>query len=129
MWGRGGAGRVALGGRDCGGFGAVLLGVLVFGWGCGVGVEVVGGKGAKGVEVREGMSCDSSLKRARCARSSFWNSLTPYNPSRIGAVKRGQSVSARCRKDMMSRPECLAKVSHTADRKRVYRSDVSLAVG
>lgn len=29
----------------------------------------------------------------------------------------------------MSRPECLAKVSQTAERKRVYRSEVSLAVG
>src|SRR5947209_10615576 len=58
------------------------------------------------------------------------STLFPYttlfrSPSLKGAVKDGQSVRQLSRKERISRPECLERVSHTAAQKRTQMSLLS----
>lgn len=75
--------------------------------------------GVKEAATMDGTSTASDWNKVRCDRRSLLNSLGWKTPPRIGAVKIGQRRRHVVRKETMSRPECRAKVSQTAEVKRV----------
>jgi hypothetical protein len=71
----------------------------------------------------------SSWNRDRRDTSRRLNSLVVKRPSSRGAMKEGQRRVHAVRKEMISRPECLERVSQTAEQKRVQMSLISSFFG
>jgi len=82
---------------------------------------------AGGSETIPGISTESSWNRERFATSRRLNGVEDSWPSRIGFMKRGQRRRQIERKEWISRPECLARESKTAEVKRDQVSCVSFA--
>src|SRR5579871_1482916 len=73
----------------------------------------------------EGTKTRSSWNKERRDTSRRLKSLVVKRPSSRGEMKEGQRRMQVARKDMMSRPEYLDRVSQTAEQKRVQTSFVS----
>lgn len=86
---------------------------------CGVGVEVV--------EMMLGTRTLSSWKSERLDTRRRVKSFGAKRPSRSGAVNAGHRRWQVERKERMSWPECLERVSHTTPQYRLQKSLVSLA--
>ena len=72
-----------------------------------------------------GIRTRSSWKRDLRETRRRLKSLVVKRPSFRGAMKEGQRPVQALRKEIMSRPECLDRVSQTAEQKRVQISFMS----
>src|ERR1700735_3214644 len=72
-----------------------------------------------------GIKTRSSWKRDLRETRRRLKSLVVNRPSFRGAMKKGQRRVQVLRKEMMSRPECLDRVSQTAEQKRAQISFIS----
>lgn len=91
-------------------------------------VDVLDGRGwdePDRLVVMLGIRTRSSWKRDLRETRRRLKSLVVNRPSFRGAMKEGQRRLQPLRKETMSRPACLDRVSHTAEQKRVQISFIS----